>query len=130
MVEKLKLWDARCASCRLAFADLRVAGEAQGDSGSAALASGKGHVTAVLVNDLLHDRKAKARAVLEGRSYCNTDDVRAVARPVLRHRVLTNFSAESMGISSDTVINQLLEHLPERSDGDQMAPEVAKAFSS
>ena len=72
---------------------------------------------------------AKARAVLEGRSYANTEDVRAVAHPVLRHRVITNFSAESAGITSDDVIDQLLEKLPERSDGDQMAAEVSKAFA-
>jgi MoxR-like ATPase len=71
---------------------------------------------------------AKARAVLEGRTYAITDDVRAVARPVLRHRVLTNFSAESSGITSDDVINRLLDELPDRSEGDQMAPELAQAF--
>ena len=71
---------------------------------------------------------AKARAVLEGRTYAITDDVRSVARPVLRHRVLTNFSAESSGITSDDVINRLLSELPDRSDGDQMAPELAQAF--
>ncbi|MEM9942866.1 MAG: MoxR family ATPase, partial [Planctomycetota bacterium] len=71
----------------------------------------------------------KARAVLEGRSYATTDDLRAVAKPVLRHRVITNFSAESSGITSDQVIQQLLTEIPERSDGDQMAPELAKAFS-
>jgi MoxR-like ATPase len=73
---------------------------------------------------------AKARAVLEGRTYATTDDVRAVARPVLRHRVITNFSAESTGITSDDVIDRLLKELPERSDGDQVAPELAKAFSA
>ncbi len=72
---------------------------------------------------------AKARAVLEGRTYATTDDVRAVARPVLRHRVITNFGAESSGITSDDVINRLLTELPERSDGDALAPELAKAFS-
>lgn len=71
---------------------------------------------------------AKARAVLEGRTYATTDDIRAVARPVLRHRVITNFSAESSGITSDDVIDQLMREIPERSDGDQMAPELAKAF--
>ena len=71
---------------------------------------------------------AKARAVLEGRTYATTDDVRAVARPVLRHRVITNFSAESSGVTSDDIINQLMREIPERSDGDQMAPELAKAF--
>ena len=72
---------------------------------------------------------AKARAVLEGRTYTTTDDVRAVVRPVLRHRVITNFDAESSGIRSDNVIDQLLKELPERSDGDAVAPELAQAFS-
>ena len=71
---------------------------------------------------------AKARAVLEGRSYATTDDVRAVARPVLRHRVITNFAAESTGITSDDVINRLLDEIPDRNEGDQMAPELAQAF--
>ena len=70
----------------------------------------------------------KARAVLEGRSYATTEDLRAVAKPVLRHRVITNFNAESSGITSDDIIDRLLTEIPERSDGDQMAPELAKAF--
>jgi len=70
----------------------------------------------------------KARAVLEGRSYATTEDLRAVAKPVLRHRVITNFNAESSGITSDDIIDRLLAEIPERSDGDQMAPELAKAF--
>ena len=70
----------------------------------------------------------KARAVLEGCSYTTTDDIRAVAKPVLRHRVITNFNAESSGVTSDDIIRRLLEELPEHSEGDQMAPEVAKAF--
>ena len=72
---------------------------------------------------------AKARAVLEGRTYATTDDVRAVARPVLRHRVITNFNAESSGITSDDIVDRLLSELPERSEGDQMAPELQQAFS-
>ena len=70
----------------------------------------------------------KARAVLEGRTYTTTDDIRAVARPVLRHRVITNFNAESSGVTSDDIINRLLAELPERSDGDKLVPESAKAF--
>ena len=72
---------------------------------------------------------AKARAVLNGRTFATTEDVRAVALPVLRHRVITNFNAESSGISSDDIITRLLNELPERNDGDQMVPEVQKAFS-
>ena len=73
---------------------------------------------------------AKARAVLEGRTFVNTDDVKSVARPVLRHRVITNFSAESSGITSDDIIDRLLEEIPDRSDGDKIAPELASAFGN
>ena len=52
---------------------------------------------------------AKARAILHGRFAATADDVRAVARPVLRHRVLPNFHAESEGISSLRLVEQLLE---------------------
>jgi MoxR-like ATPase len=71
---------------------------------------------------------AKARAILEGRSHATTDDVRAVAHPVLRHRVITNFNAESSGITSDHVIDRLLEGLPQRHQGDELAPALARAF--
>jgi MoxR-like ATPase len=52
---------------------------------------------------------AKARALLKGRSVPSTEDVRNVAYPVLRHRVLTNFNAEAEGIKSEDVIKVLLE---------------------
>ncbi|MEM7697809.1 MAG: MoxR family ATPase [Verrucomicrobiota bacterium] len=52
---------------------------------------------------------AKARAILEGRYHTTTADVRAVAHPVLRHRVLTTFNAEAAGISSDDIISRLVE---------------------
>ncbi|MFN9343246.1 MAG: AAA family ATPase [Planctomycetota bacterium] len=71
----------------------------------------------------------KARAVLEGRGHVTTDDIRAVARPVLRHRVITNFNAESQGITSDVVIDRLMAELPERSANDQVVPELARAFA-
>jgi len=61
---------------------------------------------------------AKARAVLQGRHCAEIDDVRAVAAPVLRHRIITNFQAESEGIDADTIVQGLLECLPARgSDG-------------
>lgn len=72
----------------------------------------------------------KARAVLEGRGHVTTDDIRAVARPVLRHRVITNFNAESQGVTSDVVIDRLMAELPERSPNDQVVPELARAFAS
>ena len=55
----------------------------------------------------------KARAALQGRHFVSVDDIRAVAHPVLRHRVLTNFNAEADGVRSDTVIEELLRTLPE-----------------
>ena len=73
---------------------------------------------------------AKARAVLEGKTAADIDDVAAVARPVLRHRVITNFNAESQGITSDVVINRLLAEVPQHAPGDQLAPELAQALST
>ena len=72
----------------------------------------------------------KARAVLDGRYHVTTDDVKAVAKPVLRHRVITNFNAESSGITSDKVIERLIQEVPDRRSGDEVAPAVARAFES
>jgi MoxR-like ATPase len=52
---------------------------------------------------------AKARALLEGRYHVIVDDLRALVLPVLRHRVLTNYHAESEGLSTDAVLLGLLE---------------------
>ncbi len=71
----------------------------------------------------------KARAMLDGRFFVNTEDIKAVAKPVLRHRVITNFNAESAGITSDSVIDRLLEELPVRSDGDETAPAIKQAIA-
>ena len=49
---------------------------------------------------------AKARAVLHGRYYVSCEDVRAVAPPVLRHRIITNFNAEAEGIKPDDIVQQ------------------------
>ena len=51
---------------------------------------------------------AKARAALDGRPTPSADDVKAVALPVLRHRVVTNFHAEAEGVTSDDLINELI----------------------
>lgn len=55
---------------------------------------------------------AKARAVLHGRPYVSTEDVLAVARPVLRHRIITNFNAEAEGIRSDEIVKRLADLIP------------------
>lgn len=54
---------------------------------------------------------AKARAILNGRYHVAYEDIKAVAVPVLRHRILTNFNAEADGITSLDIINRLLENV-------------------
>ena len=54
----------------------------------------------------------KARALTAGRYHVSFEDVRALAHPVLRHRLLTNFHAQSEGITSDTLVDRLLEAVP------------------
>jgi MoxR-like ATPase len=54
----------------------------------------------------------KARALMEGRFHVSFDDVRALARPVLRHRVLTNFHAQAERVTADAVVEQLLKAVP------------------
>jgi MoxR-like ATPase len=56
----------------------------------------------------------KARALLHGRTHVQTDDIQALAHPVLRHRILTNFTAASEGITPDTVIDKLLKETPSK----------------
>ena len=53
---------------------------------------------------------AKTRALLAGRAHVTFDDIKALARPVLRHRILVNYRAEAEGVSVDRVIERLLEH--------------------
>jgi len=60
-------------------------------------------------------RSAKARALLNGRIHVMLDDIRAVALPALRHRLLTNFRAESEGIKPDSLIRSLLEEVEKTS---------------
>ena len=55
---------------------------------------------------------AKARAALHGRNYAMTEDVAAVALPVLRHRIVTNFNAEAEGMTTDKIVQRLLQTIP------------------
>jgi MoxR-like ATPase len=59
----------------------------------------------------------KARAILHGRYNVSCDDIRAMAQPVLRHRILLNFQAESEKVDSDQVIKKLVETVPEPKSG-------------
>ncbi len=55
---------------------------------------------------------AKARALTNGRYHVSFEDIRALAHPVMRHRVLTNFHAQSEGVTSDALVDKLLESVP------------------
>ncbi len=59
---------------------------------------------------------AKSRALLHGRTHVSTDDVQALAKPVLRHRLVVNFAAESDGVTTDDVVDRLLAITPTKED--------------
>jgi MoxR-like ATPase len=72
----------------------------------------------------------KARALLQGRTHVSTDDLQALARPVLRHRLVINFAAESEGVTADKVIDQLLELTPTKEDELSGDARFQKIFAS
>ncbi len=55
---------------------------------------------------------AKAKAILDGATHVMPGHVRSVALPVMRHRIITNFNAEADGVSTDDIVNELLERIP------------------
>ena len=57
-------------------------------------------------------RGAKARALMYGRYHVSLKDVQALAKPILRHRIMTNFYAESERVNSDTIIDRLVQSVP------------------
>jgi MoxR-like ATPase len=56
-------------------------------------------------------RGAKTRALLEGRPTPSLDDIRRLAHPVLRHRLVTNFHAEAESVSKDRIVDRVLEEV-------------------
>jgi MoxR-like ATPase len=73
---------------------------------------------------------AKAHAVLQGRYYVTIQDIRAIAHPVLRHRIVTNFTAEAEGVTPDKIVDKLLEVIPAKEallEKDQALPKVTGA---
>jgi MoxR-like ATPase len=73
---------------------------------------------------------AKARALLHGRTHVSTDDIQSLARPVLRHRLVVNFSAESEGVSPDDVVERLLAITPTKEDELTSDARFQKIFAS
>ncbi len=72
----------------------------------------------------------KTRALLNGRAHVSTDDIAALALPVLRHRIVTNFSAESEGVSSDKVIEKLVDVTPSKEGELTSDPRLQKIFAA
>jgi len=72
----------------------------------------------------------KARALLKGRSHVSADDIRGVAHPVLRHRILTNFSAEAEGITPDRIIDRLLAEVEVSASAVTKDPRAPKVFGA
>jgi MoxR-like ATPase len=73
---------------------------------------------------------AKARAVLYGRYYVSTDDIRAVAGPVLRHRIITNFNAEAEGLRPDDIVKRLVKATPTDEHEAEQSGKLPKIFKS
>jgi MoxR-like ATPase len=70
---------------------------------------------------------AKARAALRGRDHVAIEDVKAVAHPVLRHRIVMNFSASAEGFTSDDLIDRLLKEVDPAAAVGAGLPGVQKA---
>jgi len=73
---------------------------------------------------------AKARALIHGRAHVAVEDIRTLAKPVLRHRLVVNFAAESDGITTDDLIDQLLEATPTHEDDLTHDDRFQKIFAS
>lgn len=72
----------------------------------------------------------KARAILNGRTHVTTDDLKKLARPVLRHRIAVNFAAQSEGIGPDDIVERLISETPEKEDDLIRDERFKKIFSS
>jgi MoxR-like ATPase len=59
----------------------------------------------------------KARALMHGRFHVSFDDVKALAKPILRHRIIRNFHAESERVTTDKIVEQLIAHVPTPKSG-------------
>jgi len=73
---------------------------------------------------------AKARALLQGRTHITCEDIQALARPVLRHRLVMSFTAESEGITPDSVVERILAVTPTKEDELTSDARFQKIFAS
>ncbi len=72
----------------------------------------------------------KSRALLAGRTHVSTEDIQALAAPVLRHRIVTNFAAESEGVTPDSVIDKLIAETPSKEGELTSDPRLQKIFAA
>ncbi len=72
----------------------------------------------------------KARALLEGRFHVQVEDIQTLAKPVLRHRMVVNFAAESDGVTSDDVIDRIIAATPTTEDELSRDARFQKIFAS
>lgn len=73
---------------------------------------------------------AKARAVLHGNYHVSIDDIRSVAGPVLRHRIITNFNAEAEGLRPDDIVDRLIKSIPVDDHEAEQSGKLPKLFRS
>jgi MoxR-like ATPase len=73
---------------------------------------------------------SKARALLHGRTHVSTEDIQALAKPVLRHRLVINFAAESDGVTQDQIVDRLIEMTPTKEDELTRDARFQKIFAS
>ena len=72
----------------------------------------------------------KARALLQGRMHVSTQDIAELALPVLRHRIVTNFAAQSDGLTPDKVIERLVAETPSKEGELTSDPRLQKIFAA
>ena len=72
----------------------------------------------------------KARALLHGRTHVSTEDIQTLAKPVLRHRMVVNFAAESDGVTADEIIQRLIAITPTKEDELTSDARFKKIFAS
>ena len=72
---------------------------------------------------------AKARATISGRDHVSLDDIRAVAKPVLRHRIQSSYEADAQGINRDGIIDSLLEKVQVPAAGLEHDPAIATSLN-